>query len=81
MPPFEIRFSREPRTTFDTLVPHVDDTEISWGFDAFIEQCKQILRDLGRVLNKQHHEKVKTKQMTNAQITRRPAGISVKPGD
>ena len=81
MSPFELLFGRKLRTTLDTLVPRVDDTELSGGLDAFIEHRRQMLREVRQALEKRHRDKLVIKIELNAQIARPSAGISVKPGD
>lgn len=46
MSPFELLFGRKPATTLDTLVTHIDGTELSENLDASIERCKKMLREI-----------------------------------
>lgn len=78
----EVLFGYESQTTFDTLVPFMDDTKLSGGLDAFIIQCsKQMLRELGQVLEKRHGHNVAVRQKICAHTWRLPAGVSVISGD
>ena len=76
MSPFEILFGHKPRTTLDTLVPHMDDTEENGGLDALIEQRKKMLREVRQVLDRRHREKVAVRQKLHAQISRPFTGVS-----
>lgn len=49
---FEIRLRRKPRTSLDTLVPFVNDDELSEGLGSFIERRKQTFRKVKQVLKR-----------------------------
>lgn len=34
VPPFELFFGRKPRTTLNTVEPHVDDAELNTGLES-----------------------------------------------
>lgn len=79
--PFEPLFDRKPRTTLHALLPHVDDTELSRGLDAFVEQRGHVLMEARKGLDNIHCDKVAVRQKINAQIVRPSAGVSVHPED
>lgn len=47
---FVIGFRYKPRIALETFVPHIDNTELDGGLEEFIEQRKQILREVRKVL-------------------------------
>lgn len=79
--PFELLFSRKLQIAHDTLVPHVCDTELSAGLDAFIDQLRQILRDSRQALCKRRRDEVASRRKVNAKIARPSPGLSVRPAD
>ena len=76
MSPFEILFGRKPRTSLDTLVPQMDDSEATGGLDGFIEQRRQVLREVRQVLEKKHENRIATREKVNAGIAKPLAGVT-----
>ena len=74
MSPFEILFGRKPRTSLDTLVPHMDDSEAAEGLDSFIEKRRQVLREVRQVLEKKLQSRIATRERVNAGIAKNIGG-------
>ena len=81
MTPFEILFGRSPRTSLDTLVPQVEDTDLTGGLDNFVEARRQNLRDVAIILEKRHADKMAARSRVNKEICRPSAGVGVEIGD
>lgn len=59
----------------------MDDTELSSGLGALIEQHKQMLREVKRVIGKQNRDEGGIRRNINGQIARLPDLASVKRAD
>ena len=81
MTPFQLLFGRSPRTSLDMLVPQMDDTETTGGFENFIEERRQNLREVREALEKIHGGREEARQRRNASIQRPSAGTRVVTGD
>ena len=81
MTPFELLFGRSPRTSLDTLVPRLDDTESTRGLENFVERRRQNLREVRLALEKRHETKVVARRRANARISRPSAGVRAETGD
>lgn len=53
--PFEILFTRVSRTSLGTLVPQMDGADAAEGLDGFVEQRRQVLREV-RLASVRRHE-------------------------
>lgn len=81
MSPFKTYLGHKRRATLDNLMPHVYDTELRVDLDAFVEQRKQILREVRQALDNGYRGEVAKRQKINAETTRPSTGVSVKPRD
>ena len=57
MIPFELIFDRTSRTSPDTLVPQIDDTDRTGGLDNFVESRRQNFREVRLALEEKLAEK------------------------
>lgn len=56
-------FGSNSRTTLNTPVPRMNDTEPSGGLDALVEQSEEVLREVRQVLEKPYRSKVATRRL------------------
>ena len=81
MTPFELLFGRKPRISPDIFVPLMDATDWSVGLDGFVENRRQIFREVRQALETRHQSKVNTQLKANNKITRESAGTVAQTGD
>ena len=81
MTPFELLFGGKPRTSLDPLVPLVDDVTQLRNLDNFVEQRKQNLLEVRKVLERKQAIRVVARERINATKTRSSIGVTAKAGD
>ena len=82
MVPFKILFDHKPRTSLDTLVSQMDDSEVTRGLENFIKQRRQVLREVRQVLEKRHENRIATResQRKDRETIDRSNGAARRPG-
>ena len=79
MTPFDLLFG--PRTSFNMLVPQMDDTEVTRGLENFIGGCRHSLREVWQALERLREGREKARQLHKATIQRPSAGTRAAKGD
>ena len=81
MTAFELLFGRKPRTSLASLVPLLDDATQPGSLDNFLEQRKQSLLEVRKVLERRQAMRVASRERVNATINRSSIGVTVTAGD
>ena len=81
MTAFELLFGRKPRTPLDSLVPLLDCAAQATSLDNFVEQRKQNLLEVGKVLEQREAIRTAARERVKATINRSSTGVTAKVGD
>ena len=81
MTAFELLCGRKPRTSLDSLVPLLNGAAQTTSLDNFVEQRKQNLLEVRKVLEQRQAIRTAARKRVNATINRSSAGVPAKVGD
>ena len=81
MTAFELLFGRKPQTSLDSLVPLLNGAAQTTSLDNFVEQRKQNLLEVCKVLEQRQVIRTAARKRVNATINRSSAGVPTKVGD